>query len=73
MSHHGNDYPEHICVDCGIEYGRHAPRPDQVGTLHDDVCGICGRFKPCAETRDFGHLGDGWREAQHYWDLRRED
>lgn len=55
----GDDaYPTWVCFECGEKYGRHAPG---ICTVHEDVCGICGKTVPVTEPRDFGHLRDEWR------------
>lgn len=53
------EYPRKICFDCGELLGKRMP---EISTIYDAVCDLCGRFKPCTEPRDFGHLKENWEE-----------
>lgn len=46
-------YPEFVCFECGVKYGRHQAR---ICTVHEGVCGVCGKTASVTEPRDFGHL-----------------
>ena len=46
-------YPQWVCVDCGTKHGN---RPCGVATVHEDICGVCGKLTSVTEPRDFGHL-----------------
>ncbi len=57
-----NKYPAWICVPCGRLYGHGSKFASS--TMHTGACGVCGREDvPVTEPRDFGHLRDGWRNA----------
>lgn len=47
------DYPDWICYECGMKYGRSEPRKS---TWHIGRCDICGETKSVTQPRDFGHL-----------------
>jgi hypothetical protein len=66
-----DDYPQWVCADCGIEWGKHAPATMRA-TWHEDICGICGRSKTCTEPRDFGHLRSGWKGSRDFWRKHKE-
>jgi hypothetical protein len=55
------DYPQWICLDCGVKYGKHKTT-GYIATWHMERCGICNQLKPCTEPRDFGHLKEGWNK-----------
>ena len=48
-----NRYPDWICAECGMKYGRHNPG---MATWHTAPCDICGAYTAVTEPRDFGHL-----------------
>ena len=48
-----------VCHDCGTRYGEARPGD---ATQWFSVCGVCGRLKPCCDTRDYGFLMKGRRE-----------
>jgi len=53
-------YPAWVCGECGNKYGKGMSN-DHVCTIHNDICGICGKMGPVTEPRDFGHLtGYDW-------------
>ena len=47
------DYPEWICHECGMKYGRREPGS---ATWHTGKCDVCGETKSVTQPRDFGHL-----------------
>ncbi len=56
-------YPNFICDECGMKYGRWYQRGDYSGpphhcaTYHKGTCEICGASKvPVTEPRDYGGL-----------------
>jgi len=51
-------YPQWVCGDCGIRYGRREPG---VATWHMGKCDVCGKEKSVTEPRDFNHLKEGWQ------------
>ena len=51
-------YPSWVCSPCGTKHGNH---PVGLATWHQDACDICGKDCAVCESRDFGHLKDGWQ------------
>jgi rRNA maturation protein Nop10 len=51
-------YPQWICHDCGMKYGR---RACGIATWHIGICNVCGKKSEVTEPRDFAHLKDGWQ------------
>lgn len=47
-----DDYPDWICLDCGLKYGK--PR-FSVSTYHQGTCDWCGHIKSVTQPRDFGY------------------
>jgi hypothetical protein len=45
-------YPDWICSDCGMKYGK--PRTD-VSTFHMAKCDVCGNKKSVTQPRDYGY------------------
>jgi hypothetical protein len=48
-----------VCHDCGTRWGE--PR-DGDCTQWYGVCGVCGQYKACCDTRNYGYLIKGRRE-----------
>lgn len=55
------EYPAWICSECGEKHGRRQVNP--YATWHEDTCDICGKTDLVTEPRDYGHLKDGWEQA----------
>jgi hypothetical protein len=47
------EYPNWVCMECGLKHGRRAPG---VATWHEGECDACGRKASVTEPRDFGHF-----------------
>lgn len=54
------DQPNWVCFDCGNKYGNGFPE-GHVCTVHEGICGVCGKKKPVTEPRDFRWLKKEWR------------
>jgi len=50
------NYPQWICRECGMKYGK---KECGVATWHFGKCDICGQETSVTEPRDFGHIIDG--------------
>lgn len=46
------EYPNTICFDCGVKYGK--PK-GYAATFHIGICGWCGETKSVTEPRDYGY------------------
>lgn len=55
--------PSWVCSECGNKYGHGMPE-GHVCTMHNDVCGVCGKQKAVTQPRDFGYLKPEWRLAK---------
>lgn len=47
-------YPVWICHDCALANGGNT-RPGHCSTIHEDICGWCGKMKMVTEPRDYGY------------------
>ena len=57
---HMPEYPEWVCINCGIRYGR---TKCGLATWHRGVCDLCKARADVTEPRDFGGLLNGWQDA----------
>jgi hypothetical protein len=55
------NYPQWICHECGVKYGK---KECGVATWHQGKCDVCGKEKMVTEPRDYGHLKDGWENEK---------
>lgn len=55
------NYPDWICIDCGLAHGRRNPH---IATWHRDRCDVCGTWTEVTEPRDFGRLKDTWKDGR---------
>lgn len=60
MATKNKEYPQWICMECGLKYGRKGVVG--LATWHNDKCDICGEMRDCTEPRDFSHLKPGWEK-----------
>lgn len=58
MTRPAKNQPGWVCLDCGKKHG--AGKGNDICTVHEGTCGVCGKTKAVSEPRDFGYLREGW-------------
>lgn len=51
-------YPEFVCLECGLKYGKCTPAE---ATWYHGQCEVCGEVTQVTDPIKFCHLKDGWR------------
>lgn len=55
--------PDLVCFDCGRKHGvKH--HNNRTATMHNNLCGVCGRYTVVCSTVEFGGLKDDWTEGR---------